>query len=83
MVDALIPSADAAQRAADAGADIAGVLRAAAEAAERGAEGTAAMAARFGRAKNVGEKSIGARDPGATSVSLIFGGFLEGFTHHG
>jgi dihydroxyacetone kinase-like protein len=40
------------------------------------------MQARFGRAKNLGEKSVGEPDPGATSVSLIMKGFSEGVNSH-
>jgi len=54
------------------------MLRSAYEAAKTGAENTATLRARFGRAKNIGDKSIGHPDAGATSVSLIFRGFLEG-----
>ena len=43
-----------------------------AEAASKGAEATADMVARFGRAKNVGERSLGAKDPGAVSMALLF-----------
>jgi dihydroxyacetone kinase-like protein len=67
---------------AESGASIEDVLQNAADAAKAGAESTAALQARFGRAKNIGEKSIGQPDAGATSVSLIFMGFVEGVTTH-
>jgi dihydroxyacetone kinase-like protein len=35
------------------------------------------MVARFGRARNLGERSRGFADPGATSISLIFRGFAD------
>jgi dihydroxyacetone kinase-like protein len=35
------------------------------------------MAAKFGRARNLGDRTKGHQDPGATSVSLIFQGFAE------
>ena len=41
------------------------------KAAAEGAEKTADMVARFGRAKNVGERSLGTKDPGATSISIL------------
>lgn len=81
MLDALIPAVQAARRAAEAGADLAGTLQQAATAAQQGAEATAQLQAKFGRARNIGAKSIGTADPGATSVSLVFRGFLEGATH--
>lgn len=76
MIDALAPACDAAVQAAGEGLDA--VLEKAAAAATAGAAATKQLQARFGRAKNFGEKSIGSQDAGATSVSLIFQGFLEG-----
>jgi dihydroxyacetone kinase-like protein len=78
MIDALEPAVRALRAAADDGADAPAALLRAAEAAEEGARSTVDLAARFGRAKNLGEKSKGSRDPGAASVSLIFKGFSEG-----
>ncbi len=78
MMDALVPAVEAARAAADGGAAVAEALETAAEAAAKGAEATKGMKATFGRAKNIGEKSIGNADAGATSVSLIFKGFCEG-----
>ena len=76
MMDALVPAVTAIREAADAGATPADALSTAAAAAQSGAEATKAMQARFGRAKNLGEKSVGSQDPGATSVALIFKGFV-------
>ncbi|MBX6768993.1 MAG: DAK2 domain-containing protein, partial [Actinomadura rubrobrunea] len=45
--------------------------RAAAEAAERGAQATIPMLARKGRASYLGPRSIGHLDPGAVSTALI------------
>lgn len=71
MVDALTPAVQAAAAAAEAGGDAAAVLSAAADAAAEGAEATVPLQARKGRASYLGERSIGHRDPGATSASLI------------
>ena len=78
MLDALIPAVQGLRASADAGADAAASLSRAAEAAAQGAEATKKMVARVGRAKNIGERSLGSPDPGAVSVSLIFKGFVEG-----
>ena len=78
MIDALVPAVEAVQKAAGEGAGITDALERGAWAAEEGAAATKDMQARFGRAKNIGEKSVGNADPGATSVSLIFKGFIEG-----
>lgn len=71
MVDALTPAVQAAAAAAEAGGDAAAVLSAAADAAAEGAEATIPLQARKGRASYLGERSVGHRDPGATSASLI------------
>lgn len=77
MIDALAPAIEA-MEAAPAGSDLADMLQGAAEAAEAGAEKTSDMAAKFGKAKNIGERSIGHKDPGATSMALFFRGLSEG-----
>jgi len=82
MIDALAPAVDAMRRAAEGGASIIDVLCCAAEAATEGAVSTKNLQARFGRARNIKEKSIGTQDPGATSVSLIFKGFWKGVNTH-
>ncbi|WP_433264464.1 dihydroxyacetone kinase subunit DhaL [Actinosynnema sp. CS-041913] len=71
MVDALTPAVSAARSVAAAGGDVAGVLAAAAEAAEQGAESTVPLVARKGRASYLGERSAGHLDPGARSTSLL------------
>lgn len=68
MVDALAPAVQAFERAP---ADLTLASRAAAEAAKVGAEGTAPLQARKGRASYLGERSIGHQDPGATSCRLL------------
>jgi len=78
MMDALLPAVDAIRQAADAEKSITETLQAAAEAAEKGAISTKDLRAKFGRAKNLGDRTIGCQDPGATSMALIFQGFFEG-----
>ena len=77
MIDALVPAVEALRAAAQAGQSVAGALAKAADAAERGAAATTDFRAKFGRARNLGDRSIGSPDPGATSVGLIFRGFAE------
>ena len=72
MVDALAPAVEDARQASGDGASPAGVLSAAARAARRGAESTASMEPRAGRARYARERSIGTEDPGACTVALIF-----------
>lgn len=68
MVDALYPALEAGMVAEG---DAKTVFAAMGKAAAEGAEKTADMVARFGRAKNVGERSLGTKDPGATSISIL------------
>ena len=83
MMDALIPAVEALRTAAEQRAAVDAALARAAEAASTGAEATKDMQARFGRAKNIGEKSKGRPDPGAVSVSLLFRGFAQGVNSNG
>ncbi|GAA2458705.1 dihydroxyacetone kinase subunit DhaL [Agromyces soli] len=71
MVDAWTPAVEAADAAAETGADARTVLEAAASAAEAGAEATEPLVARKGRASYLGERSAGHRDPGAESSALL------------
>jgi dihydroxyacetone kinase-like protein len=71
MVDAFAPAVEAAQKAMENGADIHGVLVAAADAADDGAAATIPLVARKGRASYLGERSAGHLDPGARSTSLL------------
>jgi dihydroxyacetone kinase-like protein len=77
MIDALVPAVEALRASADASGDIAAALAGAAEAAARGAESTRDMQARHGKARNMGERTLGHQDPGATSVSYLFQGFAR------
>ncbi|MFI9010207.1 dihydroxyacetone kinase subunit DhaL [Actinosynnema sp. NPDC053489] len=71
MVDALIPAVAAAESAAATAGGVAEVLAVAADAAGMGAESTAPMVARKGRASYLGERSAGHLDPGARSTALL------------
>jgi phosphoenolpyruvate---glycerone phosphotransferase subunit DhaL len=71
MVDALAPASRQAQEVASSGADLAGMLRIAAGAAEDGAIATIPLRARRGRASYLGARSEGHQDPGATSAAIL------------
>lgn len=73
MMDAFLPALDALQAAATSGS-IRTALQQAAAAATAGAEATKGFRAKFGRARNLGDRVIGHVDPGAVSASLIFKG---------
>ena len=70
IVDALEPAVEAAKGAASGGS-VAEVFRAAADAAEEGAEATVPLTARKGRASYLGDRAKGHRDPGATSTQYL------------
>jgi len=78
MMDALVPAVISLKESAQKEKDFLDTLRTAAEAAKNGAEATESLVARFGRAKNLGEKTLGHPDPGAISMALLFEGFYEG-----
>jgi phosphoenolpyruvate---glycerone phosphotransferase subunit DhaL len=71
MIDALVPAAQALHEALEADRPLEQALQAAADAARGGAEATVPMQARKGRASYLGERSIGHKDPGATSAAII------------
>lgn len=73
--DALIPAVRAMKGAADA----AGLFSAAAKATDEGAKSTEKLRAKFGRARNLGEKSVGTLDPGAVSNAIMFAAFSRAF----
>ena len=75
LVDAFYPAVGA---IAETEGSIEALLDAAAEAAKKGADATADMTAKFGRAKNVGERSLGHKDPGAVSMAIFFAGLAKG-----
>ncbi|MDR1124450.1 MAG: DAK2 domain-containing protein [Deltaproteobacteria bacterium] len=75
MMCAMIPAVEAARAAPG---DVAAVLAAAAGAAALGAKNTENRIAKFGRARNYGEQTLGTPDAGAVSTALLFEGFLNG-----
>ena len=71
MIDAIVPFADDFNREVAAGQPLHGAWRHAADVAERAARDTAQLAAKLGRARSHGDKSIGTPDPGAVSFALV------------
>ncbi len=70
MVDALAPAAEKARELS--GAPLGEAIAAVAQAAADGRDASEAMVATMGRAKTLGEKSVGHPDAGACSVAIIF-----------
>lgn len=77
LMDAMLPAITAMVDKRGTGASLKEVFMAAAEAATAGAESTKSLVAKHGRAKNLGERSVGHIDAGATSLALIFQAFAE------
>jgi dihydroxyacetone kinase len=77
MLDALAPAVDAARAVADSGGGLVDVVQAAAKGSERGANATAGMRAAAGRARHAQDGAIGTKDPGAVTVSLMFGAWAD------
>lgn len=73
MVDALLPAKAHMERAISKTRSVGGILKAAEVGALEGVEATKAMLPRLGRSKNFRETAIGWPDPGAVSVSVLFG----------
>ena len=69
MIDAVAQAVAAAEATAARG--LVETLRAATDAAKAGVEATKDMIATTGKARTLGERSLGHADPGAVSVSLI------------
>ncbi|MCD6024364.1 MAG: Dak phosphatase [Fibrobacteria bacterium] len=76
LVDALAPAAAEARATLhqNGGASLGQCLHAAARAAGDGMERTRGMVATLGRAKTLGERSLGHPDPGAISMTLLLRG---------
>ena len=70
MFDALRPFADELAAQITGGAPLAQAWAAAAAVASSSAAATAALVARLGRARPLGERSVGTPDPGAVSMAL-------------
>jgi len=75
MMDALMPAVYAMEACQSDNVDV--LFSEAALASKKGAEATVDMIARFGRARNYGEKSKGFMDSGAASWSAMFTAFAE------
>jgi dihydroxyacetone kinase-like protein len=80
MLDSLYPGLAALKLAIVNGADLAGALHQAEQAAEQGMLSTIPIVARKGRASYLGERSAGHQDPGATSAYMLLQAAAEVFS---
>ena len=76
MMDVLVPAVEAIRSCLSD--NVKELLRVGAETAQKGVEATTNMKANFGRARNLGERSIGYPDAGATSWACMFQSFYDG-----
>ena len=77
MVDAMAPCARALMESAAIGESLASVVDKGAKAATQGMHATRNMVARKGRARFLGEKSLGYVDPGAASFAMFMEALAE------
>lgn len=78
LVDTLYPACESVKAAASEGKDFADALDGMKEAAEKGKESTKDLAAKYGRAARLGERSRGVLDAGATSCCIILQAMADG-----
>lgn len=71
LIDGLVPTVQAIRDSLTRGAAFPEMLRAACQAAEEGKEASKQYIARLGKAKTLGERSIGYPDAGCVSLTLI------------
>ncbi|HBT76687.1 MAG TPA: dihydroxyacetone kinase subunit L, partial [Planctomycetaceae bacterium] len=71
------PAIEAMSRYRGKGASLAEIFDAAAGAAKTGADSTKDLIAKHGRAKNLGDRSRGHLDAGATSTALIYAAYAS------
>ncbi|MDO5552813.1 MAG: DAK2 domain-containing protein [Planctomycetia bacterium] len=79
IMDAMIPAADAMTALAEANpaVTLSELFAAGADAAQKGAESTVDLVAKQGRAKNLGERSRGFQDAGATSFAILMRAYAD------
>ena len=76
-MDALVPAIEAMSALKEQTTSLADLFAAASDAAQKGADSTKDLAAKFGRARNLGERSRGHLDAGAVSTALIYKAYAE------
>ena len=77
LMDALIPAIAAMTALKGQSPVLADLFAVAADAAQKGADSTKDLVAKYGRAKNLGERSRGTLDAGAVSTALIYRAYAD------
>lgn len=78
VLDALLPAAEAAEKAAQTGEALIGTAAAALAGAEAGVESTKNMTPKYGKAAVFAAKAIGTKDQGAVAGMLLVQGLYHG-----
>ncbi|SHE09794.1 PTS-dependent dihydroxyacetone kinase, ADP-binding subunit dhaL [Chlamydia abortus] len=81
MVDTLQPALESLQADFEQSNNILNAFSKAVTAAEQGMESTKEMLSKRGRSSRLGERSLGTKDPGATSAYFILAAFLKTIQH--
>lgn len=81
MVDTLQPALESLQVDFEQSNDFLSAFSKAVTAAEQGMESTKEMLSKRGRSSRLGERSLGTKDPGATSAYFILAAFLKTIQH--
>jgi dihydroxyacetone kinase len=79
MLDALQPAAQVMKSQASRGASVAEIWRAGLEAAKSGAQATASMPPRLGRASYFGARPLGIPDAGAVAVTVWLAAIAQAY----
>ncbi|NBJ71490.1 MULTISPECIES: dihydroxyacetone kinase subunit DhaL [Clostridia] len=77
MIDTLIPFVDGLEKSFSESQNFLDAFNKAVVAGEKGMKSTKDIISKRGRSSRLGERSVGAQDPGATSAYLIISTFLE------
>ncbi|MDR3110929.1 MAG: dihydroxyacetone kinase subunit L [Planctomycetaceae bacterium] len=77
MLDAVIPAVNAMEKFRGTGAALTEIFFEAAKAARANSNATSQMVAKHGRAKNLGERSLGHIDAGSSSAAFMFEAFAN------
>ncbi|AWW26009.1 hypothetical protein DOZ58_04710 [Acetobacterium sp. KB-1] len=76
MMDAIYPATEVIRSST---ADMKTTLKKAAQAARTGSDNTTGMLAKFGRARYIGDRCLGHKDPGSVTFAFFYEGLAKGY----
>jgi len=77
MMDAIYPATEVIRNSTDS---MKTTLEKAADAAQVGSDNTVNMLAKFGRARYIGERCLGHKDPGSVTFAYFYKGLSKGYS---